>query len=33
MRQIDRSKKCLNLEDEGSLQKTMDFLAGEGKSL
>jgi [acyl-carrier-protein] S-malonyltransferase len=27
MRQIDRSKKCLNVEDEGSLQKTLDFLA------
>lgn len=27
MRQIDRSKKCLNVEDEGSLQKTMEFLA------
>jgi len=32
MRQIDRSKKCVNVEDEGSLQKTMDFLAGEIKS-
>ena len=28
MRQIDRSKKCLNIEDEGSLQKTLEFLAG-----
>jgi [acyl-carrier-protein] S-malonyltransferase len=27
MRQIDRSKKCLNLEDEASLQKALDFLA------
>lgn len=27
MRQIDRSKKCLNIEDEASLQKTLDFLA------
>jgi [acyl-carrier-protein] S-malonyltransferase len=27
MRQIDRSKKCLNVEDEASLQKTMEFLA------
>ena len=27
MRQIDRSKKCLNVEDEASMQKTMDFLA------
>jgi [acyl-carrier-protein] S-malonyltransferase len=26
MRQIDRSKKCLNVEDEASLQKTMEFL-------
>ena len=29
MRQIDRSKKCLNVEDEGSLQKTLDYLAGQ----
>ena len=28
MRQIDRSKKCLNIEDEASLQKTLEFLAG-----
>jgi [acyl-carrier-protein] S-malonyltransferase len=28
MRQIDRSKKCLNVEDEASLQKTMEFVAG-----
>ena len=28
MRQIDRSKKCLNVEDEASLQKTLEFLAG-----
>jgi [acyl-carrier-protein] S-malonyltransferase len=27
MRQIDRSRKCLNVEDEGSLQKTMQALA------
>jgi [acyl-carrier-protein] S-malonyltransferase len=27
MRQIDRSKKCLNAEDEASLQKTTEFLA------
>jgi [acyl-carrier-protein] S-malonyltransferase len=27
MRQIDRSKKCVNVEDETSLQKTLDFLA------
>ena len=26
MRQIDRSKKCLNVEDEASLQKTLEFL-------
>jgi [acyl-carrier-protein] S-malonyltransferase len=26
MRQIDRSKKCLNVEDEASLQKTTEFL-------
>ena len=26
MRQIDRSKKCLNVEDEASLQKTVEFL-------
>ncbi len=25
MRQIDRSKKCLNVEDEASLQKTLEF--------
>jgi [acyl-carrier-protein] S-malonyltransferase len=25
MRQIDRSKKCLNVEDEGSLQKTAAY--------
>jgi hypothetical protein len=28
MRQIDRSKKCVNVEDEVSLQKTLDFLTG-----
>ncbi|HZR66047.1 MAG TPA: ACP S-malonyltransferase [Terriglobales bacterium] len=27
MRQIDRSKKCVNVEGEASLQKTVDFLA------
>lgn len=27
MRQIDRSRKCLNVEDEGSLQKSLEFLA------
>lgn len=27
MRQIDRSKKCLNVEDEASLHKTLEFLA------
>lgn len=27
MRQIDRSKKCLNVEDEASLQKTLEFNA------
>jgi [acyl-carrier-protein] S-malonyltransferase len=27
MRQIDRSKKSLNVEDEASLQKTLEFLA------
>jgi [acyl-carrier-protein] S-malonyltransferase len=27
MRQIDRSKKCLNVEDDASLQKTMQALA------
>jgi [acyl-carrier-protein] S-malonyltransferase len=27
MRQIDRSKKCLNVEDEASLEKTIEFLA------
>jgi [acyl-carrier-protein] S-malonyltransferase len=27
MRQIDRSKKCVNVEDEASLQKALDFLA------
>ena len=26
MRQIDRSKKCVNVEDETSLQKTLEFL-------
>ena len=27
MRQIDRSKKCVNVEDEASLGKTLEFLA------
>jgi [acyl-carrier-protein] S-malonyltransferase len=27
LRQIDRSKKCLNVEDESSLHKSLDFLA------
>jgi [acyl-carrier-protein] S-malonyltransferase len=27
MRQIERSKKCLNVEDEVSLQKTLEYLA------
>ena len=27
MRQIDRSKKCVNVEDEASLQKTLEFFA------
>jgi hypothetical protein len=27
MRQIDRSKKCLNVEDEVSLQKTLSASA------
>ena len=27
MRQIDRSKKCVNVEDEASLQKTMEYLS------
>jgi len=26
MRQIDRSKKCLNVEDDASLIKTLEFL-------
>jgi [acyl-carrier-protein] S-malonyltransferase len=30
MRQIDRSKKCLNVEDEASLQKTLEFLTANG---
>jgi [acyl-carrier-protein] S-malonyltransferase len=28
MRQIDRSKTCLNVEDEASLQKAMNNLSG-----
>ncbi len=27
MRQIERSKKCLNVEDEASLQRTLEFMA------
>ena len=27
MRQIDRSKKCMNVEDEASLKKTLEFFA------
>jgi [acyl-carrier-protein] S-malonyltransferase len=27
MRQIDRSKKCVNVEDEASLQKTMEYFS------
>ena len=27
MRQIDRSKKCVNVEDESSLQKTLEFFS------
>ena len=27
MRQIDRSKKCVNVEDEASLQKTLEFFS------
>jgi [acyl-carrier-protein] S-malonyltransferase len=26
MRQIDRLKKCVNVEDEASLQKALEFL-------
>jgi [acyl-carrier-protein] S-malonyltransferase len=33
MRQIDRSKKCLNVEDETSLQKTMEYLSASGVAL
>jgi [acyl-carrier-protein] S-malonyltransferase len=32
MRQIDRSKKCLNVEDEVSLQKTMDYVASSARA-
>ncbi len=32
MRQIDRSKKCLNVEDEASLHKTLEFLNGGASS-
>ena len=31
-RQIDRSKKCLNVEDEASLNKTLEFLAAQAQS-
>jgi hypothetical protein len=27
MRQIDRTKKAVNVEDEASLQKTVEYLA------
>jgi [acyl-carrier-protein] S-malonyltransferase len=33
MRQIDRSKKCLNVEDKASLQKTLEFLATAASSV
>ncbi|PYV45921.1 MAG: malonyl CoA-acyl carrier protein transacylase, partial [Acidobacteria bacterium] len=32
MRQIDRSKKCLNVEDKASLNKTLEFLAAQAQS-
>jgi [acyl-carrier-protein] S-malonyltransferase len=32
MRQIDRSKKCLNVEDEASLNKALEFLAAQTQS-
>jgi [acyl-carrier-protein] S-malonyltransferase len=32
MRQIDRTKKALNLEDEASLQKTLEYLAGSAQA-
>src|SRR5438874_6122565 len=32
MRQIDRSKKCLNGEDEASLNNTLEFLAAQAQS-
>jgi [acyl-carrier-protein] S-malonyltransferase len=32
MRQIDRSKKCVNVEDEASLRKTMEFFAAVSSS-
>jgi [acyl-carrier-protein] S-malonyltransferase len=32
MRQIDRSKRCLNVEDETSLHKTLEFLNGGARS-
>ena len=32
MRQIDRTKKCLNVEDEASLNKTLEFLAAQAQS-
>jgi [acyl-carrier-protein] S-malonyltransferase len=27
MRQIDRSRKCVNVEDEASLQKAVEYLS------
>jgi [acyl-carrier-protein] S-malonyltransferase len=33
MRQIDRSKKCLNVEDEASLQKTTEYLSASAVTL
>lgn len=33
MRQIDRSKKCVNVEDEASLQKTLTFLTSVPSSV
>jgi [acyl-carrier-protein] S-malonyltransferase len=33
IRQIDRSKKCVNVEDDASLQKALEFLASAASSL
>jgi len=33
MRQIDRSKKCLTVEDQSTLRKTLEFLESETKKL